>query len=401
MGLWRIFWRSVMWEWRAIVRYPVERVMLLWLPALAISSVWLTFSAAQVRDLPIGVLDKDNSVLSRRLTQIVDASPNVAVAMRYRNAQEMQSDLRQTRVYATLVIPKDFSKHIQQLRRSPVTLVVNAQYGTHSGIIQSGVSGAVRTFSGGVELRLRKKMGMRPEQAMDAIMPIKPDVKMAFNLPLNYQIFLASTVIPGLLHILATVVGVGVIGRELRDKSLGKWFWAVSRGNLTYIPKFLALFVALCGKLFWHTLAFCLWIAVALLLVAWTDHPPIDNLAMTVLTACLLMILSLWLGVILTTMAMSKRLGLSNASFITAPAFAFSGITYPMMAMPEAAQKIAMALPLTHYLRLQVGQLQMRQPWQWGWHTAYGFMLAIIIMMFLATLLTWLALKRKHRWGMR
>ncbi len=400
-ALWRIFYRSARWEWRMIARDPLEKLMLFILPAIAIAIVWEAFSAGQVHDLPIGILDKDNTMLSRKLIQTVDASPNVATAIYYRDAQEMQIDLRKTKVYGALIIPKGFSRNVRQLKPSPVTFIVNAQYGTHSGITQSGVARAVRTFSAGIELRLRKKLGMSHEQALDSLMPIKPNGKMAFNLSLNYQQFLAATAIPALLHILATVVGVGAIGRKLRGKTLGKWFWGISRKELEKTPRITALFVALFGKLFWHTIIFCLWMIATLLLVTWTTHIAVANLVITILIGCLLMILSLWLGVLLTTMAMSKRLGLSNASFITAPAFSFSGVAYPLSAMPPIAQKIALLLPLTYYLRIQIGQLSMHQPWQLALPTLYGFLLAVIIIMVLATVVTLIALKRKHKWGMR
>ncbi len=400
-NLWQIFRRGAVWEWRMLTRSPLEQVTLLWLPAIAIASIWFIFSTSQVRDLSVGILDKDNTTLSRKLISMVDASPNVAATVRYRDAQEMQADLKKTKVYATLIIPQDFSRHIRQLRPSPVTLVVNAQYGTHSGVIQSGVGGAVRAFSAGVELYMRKKMGLQHEQALNALVPIKANGKMAFNLSLDYQRYLAGTIIPALLHILAAVVGVSVAGRELRDKSLGKWFWGVSSGSFAGPSHFFVVFAALLGKLFWYAVVFCIWITLTLLLVAWAEHPPLNNLGITLTTACLFMLVSLSLGVILAMLTMSKRKGLSNAGMITGPAYAFSGITYPMMAMPPLAQKISMLLPLTYYLQLQVAQIQMRQPWQSGVSTVYGFSLAVVVMLIIATLLTSRALQSKHRWGMR
>ncbi len=400
-ALWRIFYRSACWEWRALVRYPLLRVMLLWFPALAVGLIWTTFSASQIHDLPVGVLDKDRSTLSRKLLRVIDASPNVSIATYYRNSQEMQTALRSTATYGALVIPQDFSRRIKHLQTSPVKLIVNAQYGTHSGIIQSGVSAAVRTFSAGVELRIRKKMGMPHKQARDAIIPLFPDSKMAFNLSLSYQQFLASTIIPALLHILATVVGVGCIGRELRDKSIGKWFLAASGRERANTPRFLAMFIALIGKVFWHFLAFSLWMSVSLLLSAGYHHPDLASLSITVANASLLILLSLFLGIVLTTSIMSMRMGLSNAGLITAPAYAFSGITYPIVAMPKAAQLVAIALPLTHYLHLQLAQMQTPIVWRAALPTTYGFLLASLIMALLATLFTLIALRRKSRWGNR
>ncbi|MDG6881132.1 Inner membrane transport permease ybhR [Phocoenobacter uteri] len=401
LALWRIFLRSAVWEWRLIQRERVERILLLVLPALTIGLIWYTFSASQVHNLPIGVIDKANTSLSRKLISMVDASPNVAVVKHFRDAQEMKHAIQDTEVYATLIIPKDFSHRIHQLKASPVTLVVNAQYGTHSGVIQSGVGGAVRTFSAGVELRLRTKMGMSKEQALDGISPIKPQIKMAFNQSLNYQQFLASTTIPALLHILAAVVGVGLIGRELRHSTLGWWFAGVSQYDREQVPRFLALLFALMGKMVWHLFVFCGWITLSILLVTWHNPLPLANLCITIFNGCLLMILSLWLGIMLTAMAMSNRVGLSNTGIITGPAFAFSGVTYPLVAMPDSAQVIAQMLPLTHYLQSQIAQIEMRQDWYFGLSTSYGFIIAIIIMMLLSTLFTAIALQRKHKWGMR
>ncbi len=400
-ALWRIFYRSALWEWRIIFRSPIEMLMLFLLPALTITAVWFTFSNSQARDLPIGVLDKDNTSLSRKLINTVDASPSIAIEKHYRNAQEMQHDLHTDKMYAALIIPKDFYRTFKQLKQSPVQLVVNSQYGTHSGIIQVGVGNAIRTFSAGAEMRLREKMGMSETQAKASIIPLFPHSKMAFNISLNYQQFLASTVIPALLHILATVVGVGIIGRELRNKSIGRWFWGVSRYEIENVPTFFALMIALLGKLFWHGIVFCLWMLTILFLANGLEHPPLTNILLTVWNAWVFILLSLWLGVFLTTASMSKRLGLSGAAMITAPAFAFSGITYPLMSMPPIAQTIASALPLTHYLKIQSGQIQMQQHWQLALPATYALLLALCVMITLATIFTFIALQRKERWGRR
>ncbi|PID63358.1 MAG: hypothetical protein CR974_02100 [Gammaproteobacteria bacterium] len=399
--LWRVFWRSASWEWRAIVRHRLLRAMLLWVPAIAVGFVWYTFSASQIHDLPVGVLDKDRSTLSRQLLRLVDASPSVAIGEHYRDGQEMQAALRGSQVFGVLVIPQDFSRRVKRLQSSPVKLVVNAQFGTHSGIIQSGVGSAVRTFSAGIELKLRQKMGMSRQQARAAITPIFPDSKMAFNLGLSYQLFLASTIIPALLHVLATAVGVGAVGRELRGHSIGRWFTLVSGHSDKHMPRFLLMWAALMGKLSWHLLAFTLWISVALILGANYHHPDWHALGITALNAFLLMALSLWLGVFLSASVMSMRMGLSNAALLTAPAYAFSGITYPIVAMPKAAQTIAMLLPLTHYLNLQIAQLQTPIGWRAALPVTYGFVLAVLAMIVLGTLTSLRALRHTHRWGGR
>ncbi len=397
-GLWQTFLKSLKGEWKFIANSRIDWLMLFLFPFLALCLVWSIFSEGQVHNLPIGVLDQNNTALSRKLIRFIDASPNVKVSQNYRSKLEMEQDLYQTKTYATLIIPKDFSRDIYQAKQSPVSLVVNAQYGTHSGIIQANLESVVKTFSAGIELNIRTKLGMGKKQAMDAIFPIKPEPKMAFNLSINYQQFLASTMIPAILHILATVVGVGILGRELRDKTIEKWFLTVSSGKE---KSFLTFLSALIGKLFWYGVIFCSWITIALILINWHSLASISNFLITLLNAWLFMVLSLSIGIFLVLSTMSYRMGLSNAGIITAPAFAFSGITYPIIAMPKIAQIIAIMLPLTHYLKVQVAQLESQQSWYLGVSTALIFLGAILILIFLATLFGLIALKQKHKWGMR
>ena len=87
------------------------------------------------------------------------------------------------------------------------------------------------TLSAGVEIQRLVKKGMAPSQAAIAYSPIGIQRISLFNAATDYQQFLASTVIPALLHILAMVIGATTIGRELRDKKIGIWYDFVNGGQ--------------------------------------------------------------------------------------------------------------------------------------------------------------------------
>jgi ABC-2 type transport system permease protein len=72
--------------------------------------------------------------------------------------------------------------------------------------------------------------------------------------------------------------------------------------------------------------------------------------------------LSIAMGAVVAAATRSLRTALSATGFITAPAFAFGGVAFPIVAMPWGAQLWAKALPYTHYIRLQMEQLQMGAP---------------------------------------
>ena len=336
-------------------------------------------------------------------------------------------------IYAVVIIPEDFSRNILSNKPAPLILQVNAQYGTHSGIIQTAVQAVASTLSAGVEIKRLVKQGVGPSQAMTAYSPISIQRISLFNAATDYQQFLASTVIPALLHILAMVVGATTIGRELRDKNIGRWYRFISTGtpdlalvksskkaaalNTTQdstnntapssdskMPNSVSISVllsGLLGKYFWPILAYSLWSALVLWLVTSNQNISIGSIIAVYIGLLCLMILSFWLGAIFTLNSFSLRMGLSTTGFISAPSYAFAGVTFPYIAISDSAQYWSNALPLTHYLKLHIAQLQMQAPIAISVPIVYGLALATIIAMLLTALLTKRALAHPERWGAR
>ncbi len=434
MRLLRAFVRSAAYERRFLCKNPWDLAMILWIPLATILLVWWIFSRTQITDLPIGVIDQDNGAVANTLVRYLDAHPNLRVASLYSSSAEAEAAILQRDIYAVMVIPNDFSTNILSSRPSPVLLQVNAQYGTHSGIIQTSVQSVTGTLSAGVEIERLIKQGVAPAQAAISYSPISIQRTSLFNTATNYQQFLGATVIPALLHILAMVIGATTIGRELRDKQLDQWISfsndnhyssnkSSNASNIDRLPTkqnakiaaesqttksfvsvrvpILVLLSALIGKYSWPMLAFVLWSALAVGLASYQQDIDLPSLLTVFLGLVLLMILSFWLGAIFTLVPLSLRMGLSSTGFISAPSYAFAGVTYPYIAISNNAQYWANALPLTHYLKLHIAQLQMQAPLLLSLPIIYGLTIAIIVATVISTLLTKRALAHPERWGAR
>ncbi|TXD98166.1 ABC transporter permease [Psychrobacter frigidicola] len=437
MRLIRAFVRSAAYERRFFSKNPWDLAMVVWIPLATVLLIWWIFSQTQITDLPIGVIDQDNGPVANTLVRYLEASPDITVKQLYYSPATAKDAILQRDIYAVVIIPQDFSRNILSGKPSPLVLQVNAQYGTHSGIIQKSVQSVAGTLSAGVEMQRLVKQGMAPSQAAIAYSPIGIQRVSLFNAATNYQQFLASTVIPALLHILAMVIGATTIGRELRDKQLGRWYRFIANGspinnslanngldsnnlesknpNLTLsindtlenqliAPKqvsILMLLSGLAGKFFWPTLAYSLWSALALWLAIGQQEIASASIMATYLGLVVLMILSFWLGAIFTLGSFSLRTGLSATGFISAPSYAFAGVTFPYIAISESAKHWSDALPLTHYLKLHIAQLQMQAPAAISLPIVYGLVIATAIAMLITALLTKRALAHPERWGAR
>ena len=418
------FWYSARREWDFLVQNRWDFSVMFWMPIVLIFLVWWIFSKGMAVGIPIAVIDNDHSAQSATIIRYIDATPEVAVVKSLHSAAAAQQAIETTDVMAVVEIPENFSTNLLSGKTSRLLLNVNAQYGTHSGMIQKAVQTAVTTFSAGAEMQRRVAIGEDVTLTKTSYAPIQSQSVALFNTANNYQQFLAVTVVPALLHILSMVIGASTVGRELVDKTLGEWYQSLTSpkfasdhaSNHAFIrpsnhshpvtlghekPKLSLIIAGLNGKLIWAMFAYTLWAAVALTLVMQIFPIRLASVAITYLIFLMFMMVSFWLGVIVTVGTFSYREGLSFTGFISAPSFAFSGVTFPFLAMSPAAQRWANALPLTHYLNLQTTQLQMGAPPSFAYSSFIGFFIAVMITLLLAALLTKKALLKPEKWGQR
>jgi ABC-2 type transport system permease protein len=333
---WAIGWRR---ERKLLRERPLDLAMLTWVPLLAMLLTWSLFAAGMPRGLPVAVLDADHSSLSRQLVRLLRASPGLTVVAMPADEATAQQLMRTGEVYAVVVVPEDLARSVK---------LHNAQFATHSGLIQRDVRTVLGTLSAGIELTVREKRGESVLGARAALEPMRTALVSVHNPGLDYEQFLATALVPTLLHIFAMVAGAWMVGRELRDGRIATLWALTQRAAPALLAKLALPLVALVciDALFFVGLSAGRgWAAAGPL---W----PVLGLH------ALMLALYVVLGAFAALVSRSLRTALSAAGFITAPAFAYAGVAFPLMAMPLAARSWALALPITHVLAAQSDVLQ-------------------------------------------
>ena len=331
--------------------------MLSWIPVLLCALLWWTFSAGIARDLPIAVIDNDHSTLSRQLTRWLDASPGVRVAARVGASDEALQLLRERSAFGYLVIPFDFEKELLSGRQATLQWLYNAQFSSHAGSLLRDVRTVSTTLSAGVEMTARGKKGVSTVQAAAQFEPIRTQLNSLYNENISYEAFLTLALMPSMLQIFIVIAVVTTVGRELRDGTMPQWLasangsWLRAVGAKLLFP--LVAYTAL-------ALSYLLFFSVVR---GWAVAGSLPGLLLGML---LLVLAYCGLGLLLIAATLSLRLSLSGTAFITAPAFAYAGQAFPLMAMPTVARAWAQALPLTHYLEVQTSYWLAGAPWRYG-----------------------------------
>ncbi|PIG26215.1 ABC-2 type transport system permease protein [Janthinobacterium sp. 35] len=344
-------------EWRRLRGDFWDFGMLSWIPVALCAMLWLVFSAGIARDLPIVVIDNDNSTLSRQLTRWLDASPGIAVAAKVASSDEALHRLRERTAFGYLVIPGDFEQKLLGGRQTTVQWLYNAQFSSHAGALLRDVRTVSTTLSAGIEMTARVKKGMSGVQAAAQFEPIRTTLNSLYNENTSYEAFLTLALMPAMLQIFIVVAVVTSIGRELRDGTVPQWLASAHGSWLRAVG----------AKLLFPVIAYC---ALALLYLLFfslvRDWAVAGSLPALLMSMLLLVLAYCGLATLLIAATLSLRLALSGAAFITAPAFAFAGQAFPLMAMPAPARAWAEALPLTHYLQLQTKYWLAGAPWRYG-----------------------------------
>ncbi|PHV32817.1 ABC transporter [Janthinobacterium sp. BJB312] len=344
-------------EWRRLRGDFWDFGMLSWIPLVLCGMLWLVFSAGIARDLPIVVIDNDNSTLSRQLTRWLDASPGIAVAAKVASSDEALHRLRERTAFGYLVIPDDFEQKLLGGRQATVQWLYNAQFSSHAGALLRDVRTVSTTLSAGIEMTARVKKGMSGVQAAAQFEPIRTTLNSLYNENTSYEAFLTLALMPAMLQIFIVVAIVTSIGRELRDGTVPQWL-ASAKGSWLR---------AIGAKLLFPLIAYCALALLYLLFFSLVRGWAVAGSLPALLLSMLLLVLAYCgLATLLIAATLSLRLALSGAAFITAPAFAFAGQAFPLMAMPAPARAWAQALPLTHYLQLQTKYWLAGAPWRYG-----------------------------------
>lgn len=354
-------------EWRRLRDDPWDFGMLSWIPVLLCALTWWIFSAGVARDLPIVVIDRDASSLSRSLVRMLDESPGIHVAAQVASEGEAQRLLREREAFGIVLIPSGLQRELGNGRSTSVQWFYNGQFSAHVGGLSRDVRTVVATLSAGAELTGREKRGASVKQATAAYEPIRIRLVTLFNENANYESFLVLAIIPSLLQAFVALAAITAIGRELKAGTVPQWL-AAAGGRWS---------AALAGKLFIPAIAFVLLSLVYLVFFTAVRGWAIEGSAGMVVTGLVLLVAAyLGLGTLMIAATLNLRLALSVAAFVTAPAFAFSGQGFPLVAMPATARAWAEALPLTHYLQLQ------SRHWLAGAPAAYSASEAIVLAAF-------------------
>ena len=335
-------------ELTRLAHQPMYFVLMLVLPVVSFAFFALLFNKGVARDIPIAVLDQDHTSLSRKVTQMIDATPTALVAYEIQDMDEGERLMREGKVMAIVQIPSFFEKNILSNSQTHIENYVSGTNITVNGLLSKDIQTAVTTFTAGIQLQLLTKQGLSEKQAMAQLMPVRFSRHVLFNPYINYGYYLSPSFMPMMLMIFAMLVTIFAIGTELKAGTAREWLDTAGG----------SVFAALVGKMLPLVTMMLLMTLTMFLILFKIVGVPLNGSLTALLFGCMLFVLAyMAIGVLIVTLLSNLRLSLSIGGGYSVLAFTFSGLTFPIMAMWPAMRYLSKLFPFTYYTDIFVDQM--------------------------------------------
>ncbi len=305
------------------------------------------FSDGVPRNLPVGIVDLDNTNLSRKISMWIGATPETEVIKHYPNQLEAYQDMKEGKLDAIVIIPHGTEKNILKGGNETVQVFVNNSNILKGGFLQKGIYKSLATLSGGIKLNVAMKNGLPENQAKVKIQPVKLQQHVLFNPFGNYSYFLLTALLPLMIVLFTLLASVFAVGIEVKEGSGPEWLEHAGG----------SLIVALAGKLIPYTiLMFINAMVMNVILFVQMGTPLQGSFAFLLISELYLIMTYQMLSVFLVSATANLRLGLSLASAYSMMALTFSGLTFPQFSMPLVARIFSYLFPFTYWIKIFISQ---------------------------------------------
>ena len=291
-------------------------------------------------DMPIGVVDLDNTTTSRSLIRKLDAFQSSRVVARYPSVNEARRAIQENRIYAFLYIPKGTTDKLLSSRQPKISYYYNMASVMSGSLLMKDLKTISNLGSAAVGQATMRAKGYTPEQISAFLQPIRIDLHQIANPWTNYNAYLSTVLVTGIMMLFMFLISAYSLGMELKF-GRGKEWLKVADGNMV---------VAILGKylpqaLIWLTLIFF----YEFYLFGYLRFPHLGDVWDIILLAVLEVFASIGFGIFAFGLVPSLRMSMSVCSLWAVLSFSLAGFTFPVMGMDGAIQALSSLFPLRHY----------------------------------------------------
>ena len=321
-------------EFIQIFRDPRTLAMIVVIPIMQL--FLLGYSATNdVRNVPLAVLDRSQSVESRALLDSYRAADYFQVAYAVDSEAEIEDLILAGKARAAVIIPPDYAQRLAE-GDAQIAFILDGSDPTSASTALAASQLIGQAHASKILLQKFELSGMN--------LRVQPPVEVRTTVWFNPDLISAHFMIPGvigmILYAIAAILTATSVVRERERGTIEQLIvtpirpWELIVGKLTpYVV--LGFFNTI------EVLAVGHW---------WFGVPIRGNLGLIILLSGVFLVTGLGIGLLASTIANTQQEAMLTVWMTLLPSIFLSGFFFPLEAMPKVLQWLSYLMPLRYYL---------------------------------------------------
>jgi len=322
-------------EFIHIIRDPRTLAVMFFTPLLQL--ILFGYAAtSDVRNIPLAVYDQDKSTMSRHLIAAFVESGQFAVVRQASSERDLALLIDAGAARAGLIIPPAYAADLGSSQGAQVGFVLD---GSDPSVASSALSAA--NLIGQVEgATVQRQAIARRGGAVAAASPLEVRTRVWYNPDMASAVFMVPALIGIILQMQATLLTSSAIVRERERGTIEQ---------LIVTP--IRPFELIVGKILPYALvALLITLEVLVAGTVWFGVPIKGNVLLLLGIACLFLLSSLGIGLLISTVAQTQQEAFLLSFLTLLPSIFLSGFIYPLAALPRVLQILSGIIPLSYFL---------------------------------------------------
>jgi ABC-2 type transport system permease protein len=318
----------------------IYRFCMVLFPILVIFFFTSLMDDGQPLNLPVGIVDLDNTSTSRSLSRKLDGFQMSKVVARYPSVAEARRAIQRNEIYGFLYIPKGTTDKLLASRQPKISYYYTYTSIAAGSMLMKDLKTVSTLGSAGLGQATMRAKGLTDAQIQTLLQPIKIDLHQIANPWTNYNAYLSTMMVPGIIMLFIFLISAYSIGTELKFATGKKWM-EMADNNIT---------VALLGKFLPQTI---IWLAIVYgyewYVFYHLGFPHLGSPWMLVLLGLMQVLASQGFGIFAFGLMPSLRMSMSVCSLWAVLSISMAGSAFPIMGMDAPLQSLSWLFPLRHY----------------------------------------------------
>ena len=291
-------------------------------------------------EMPIGIVDLDNTSTTRSLGRRLDGFQMSRVVAHYPTMSDARRAIQRNEIYGFLYIPKGTTEKLLSQRQPKISYYYSYTTLAAGALLMKDMKTISTLGSAAVGQATMRARGLTDRQVQTALQPIKIDLHQIANPWTSYNAYLSTMLIPGMIMLFIFLISAYSLGTELKFATSKDWLEKADNN----------IGIALLGKFLPQTL---IWLAIVFGYQYYVFYvlqfPHLGSPRMLVLLGLMHVLAAQGFGIFAFGLLPSLRMSMSVCSLWAVLSFSMAGGAFPVMGMDGPLQSLSWLFPLRHY----------------------------------------------------